>query len=161
MVRGWRQHGVTYLWMLFLVFLLGLGLGKSLEVYSTIVQREKEAELIHVGSLYREAIRQFYLSSPGSVKRYPASLDELLKDPRSLATRRYLRRLYPDPMTGQPFALVQAPEGGIWGVASTSSVRPLRTSPSSVASSAVALSYREWKFLYAGVESDCLPSGCL
>lgn len=126
MVRKNAQSGLVYLWMLFLVFLLGLGLGKSLDVYSTIVQREKEAELVYIGMLYRQAIRQFYLSSPEHLKRYPYSLEDLLKDPRSLTTRRYLRKLYIDPITGNGFFPVLAPEGGIMGVRSASVMQPKR-----------------------------------
>lgn len=82
---------------------------QSLEVYSLAIKREKEAELLYIGRLYREAIKQYYLSSPGSVQKYPASLEDLRKDPRSLVTRRYLRRLYPDPITGKAFAVIAAP----------------------------------------------------
>ncbi|WP_228200684.1 hypothetical protein [Acinetobacter sp. BIGb0102] len=60
--RLFFQQGITYLWMLFFVFLLGLGLGKSLEIFSLMDQRQKEQELLYVGKIYREAIRQYYLS---------------------------------------------------------------------------------------------------
>ncbi|MDI1300983.1 MAG: hypothetical protein PSX71_03670 [bacterium] len=147
-----QQRGVVYLWMLFLVFLLSLGLGKTLEVYSTSVQREKEAELLYVGTLYRNAIKQFYLSSPGSVKKYPASLSDLLKDPRSLTTRRYLRQLYPDPLTGTAFVEVMAPQGGIWGVRSTLDKKPLKEAGFDDIYFAFthADSYQKWQFVYAG-----------
>lgn len=147
-----KQRGVTYLWMLFIVFLLGLGLGKALDVYSTSIQRQKEADLLYVGSLYREAIRQYYLSSPGSLKIYPASLSDLLKDPRSLATRRYLRQLYPDPVTGQPFTPLTAPQGGIWGVASRSGKKPLKEAgfDDIYFSFTQAGSYQGWQFVYEG-----------
>lgn len=147
-----KQRGVTYLWMLFIVFLLGLGLGKALDVYSTSIQRQKEADLLYVGGLYREAIRQYYLSSPGSLKIYPASLNDLLKDPRSLATRRYLRQLYPDPVTGQPFTPLTAPQGGIWGVASSSGKKPLKEAgfDDVYFSFTRAESYQGWKFVYEG-----------
>lgn len=148
MVRRQWQQGVTYLWMLFLVFLLGLGMGKSLEVYSTLVQREKEAELLYVGGLYREAVRQYYLSSPGGVKRYPASLEDLLQDRRYPVMRRYLRRLYPDPVTGAAFMPVLAAEGGIRGVRSESLRRPLKRAGFDPAEEGFerAGSYHEWVF---------------
>lgn len=152
MVSRHGQLGLTYLWMLFLVFLLGLGLGKSLEVYSTVLKREKEAELLYVGGLYREAIRQYYLSSPGSMRRFPATLEDLLKDPRSLVTRRYLRHLIPDPISGEKFVPVVAPQGGIWGVRSPSSSKPLKISGFAApeASFEGKLSYSEWQFIYGG-----------
>lgn len=138
--------------MLFLVFLLGLGLGKTLEVYSTSVQREKEAELLYVGNVYREAIKQFYLSSPGSVKKYPASVSDLLKDPRSLSTRRYLRKLYADPLSGAEFVTLMAPQGGIWGVRSAQDKKPLKQAGFDDAnfSFSNADSYQKWQFIYSG-----------
>lgn len=126
MKTGAGQHGMTYLWALFLVFLLGLGLGKSLEVYSTLVQRDKEADLLYIGNQYRQALRQYYRDSPGPVRRYPARLEELLRDPRYLTPKRYLRQLTPDPVTGRPFEVIPSPEGGIGGVRSTSTTRPLK-----------------------------------
>lgn len=147
-----RQRGIAYLWMLFLIFLLSLGLGKTLEVYSTASHREKEAELLYVGNLYREAIKQFYLSSPGSVKKYPTDLDDLLKDPRSLSTRRYLRQLYADPLTGSAFVPVMALEGGIGGVRSSADKKPLKEAGFDDVYSAFAgaQSYQQWLFVYAG-----------
>ncbi|MFX8067538.1 hypothetical protein ABTK78_20860, partial [Acinetobacter baumannii] len=77
--------------MLFAVFLLSLGLGKAVEVYSTSMQREREAALLEVGAAYRQAIKDYYLSAPNGQHRYPAQLEDLLKDNRHLVTRRYLR----------------------------------------------------------------------
>lgn len=146
------QQGVVYLWMLFLVFLLGLGLGKTLEVYSTVMQREKEAELLYVGGLYREAIRQYYLSSPGSVKEYPEKLEDLLKDPRHLLTRRYLRKLYVDPMTRAAFVPLPSPQGGIAGVRSNATGKPWRQVGFGAAYPYLenADSYQHWQFVYQG-----------
>lgn len=144
------QQGTGYLLMLLLVFLLSLGLGKALEIYSTTAQREREAELVHVGSLYRQAIRDYYLSAPDGLHRYPARLDDLLKDARHRVTRRYLRQLHADPMTSEAFTPLLAPDGGIWGVASTSPAKPLRMQPAAVMPSGEALSYRDWHFVYAG-----------
>lgn len=154
MVSVVRQRGVAYLWMLFLVFLLGLGLGKSLEVYSTSVQREREADFLYVGGLYRNAIKQFYLGSPGSLRKYPASLEDLLKDPRFPVPRRYLRQLYPDPLTGKEFVAIPAPEGGIWGVRSMSTKRPWRVLGVGETNIVPVVNgggtYQDWQFVYQG-----------
>ena len=40
--------------------------------------------------------------------------------------RRFIRRLYPDPMTGRDFDLIMTPEGTISGVVSSSKDAPLR-----------------------------------
>lgn len=144
------QQGVVYLWMLFMIFLLGLGLGKTLEVYSTVVQRGKEAELLYVGNLYREAIKQYYLSSPGSLKKYPEKIEDLLIDPRHLATRRYIRKLYFDPMTGAAFIPLQSPQGGIEGVRSTAVGKPWKQVGFSESYPYLerANSYQNWRFVY-------------
>ena len=100
---------------------------------------------MYIGGLYREAIKDYFLRAPGGQHKYPARLEDLLKDSRHLVTRRYLRRLYPDPMTSQAFAPLIAPQGGIWGVASSSGQMPLRTTPAELAAGATASqSYREW-----------------
>lgn len=155
MVIRTRQRGIAYLWMLFLVFLLALGLGKSLEVYSTMQQREKEADLLHIGGLYRNAIKAYYLSSPGSVRKYPERLEDLLRDPRYPVPRRYLRQLYPDPMTGKAFVVVPAPEGGVGGVRSASGKHPWRSTAVGGGNVVLVLngdgSYRDWLFVYQGM----------
>lgn len=150
MVNLRYQRGIAYLWMLFLVFLLGLGLGKTLEVFSTVSQREKEAELLQVGRLYQEAIRQFYWNSPGSVKRYPLDLTDLIKDPRTPTTRRYLRKLYLDPISGEAFVPVMAPQGvGVAGVRSGSLRQPLKRSGFAEAEEGFenAATYADWVFM--------------
>jgi hypothetical protein len=136
------------------VFLLSLGVGKAMDVHATRVQREHEAELAYVGAMYREAIRSYYLSAPDGQRKYPSRLDDLLKDPRHLVVRRYLRRLGPDPMTSQPFTLLIAPQGGIWGVASSSPKQPMRRrSPDGVIVNGTApRSYRDWHFVYDGTD---------
>lgn len=150
-----RECGVGYLFMLLLVFLLSLGVGKAMDVYSTSAQRERETELVQVGSLYREAIKDYYLSAPNGQHRYPTQLEDLLKDSRHLVTRRYLRQLYRDPMTAKAFTPLVAPQGGIWGVASTSDKLPMRSQPpiGVLAKESVEphkRRYQDWQFVYDG-----------
>lgn len=147
-----RQRGVTYLWMLFLVFVLGLGLGKSLDVYSFTQQRVKESELLYVGDMYRRAIQAYYQSSPGGQRRYPARLEDLLLEARFITVKRHLRRLYLDPVSGRPFLPLEAPDGGIWGVASPSEKAPIKVTgfAEAYAGFSEARSYRDWQFVYAG-----------
>jgi hypothetical protein len=147
-----HQRGIGYLSLLLVVFLLSLGVGKAMDVHATRVQREQEAELVYVGGLCREAIRSYYLSAPDGLRKYPSRLDDLLKDPRHLVVRRYLRRLDPDPMTSRPFTLLIGPQGGIWGVASSSLKKPLqlRNPVGVIANGAAPRSYRDWHFVYDG-----------
>lgn len=145
-----NQRGVTYLWMLFLVFLLGLVLGRFVEIYSTETERQKEAELLLIGDQYREAIKQYYQSAPGYQKKYPEKLTDMLKDSRYLTTRRYLRQLYQDPVTNQPFTTIPAPDGGVMGVMSPSSKPPVKLAGFSKNDSFFTNAKRisDWQFLY-------------
>lgn len=140
--RQGKQSGFTYVFALLLVALTGAGAAAIAETWSHARQREKEAELVWIGNQFRQAIGLYYQRSPGTVKRYPEKLDDLLDDRRFLSMQRYLRRLYPDPMTGKgDWQIVPAPGGGIMGIHSRSPRRPAR--------GAEANTYAEWKFVYA------------
>ncbi len=120
-----RQAGFTYLTILFVVAIMGLGLASTGEVWHTALAREREAELLHVGNEYRKAIERYYLSGP---RQYPRNLTDLLKDPRQAGTVRHLRKLYADPVSGKDeWGLIKAPDGGIMGVHSLSEETPLKS----------------------------------
>lgn len=114
-----RQRGVTYLLLLIGVAILSAGLAAGAQAWSVIDRHRKLRQLEWVGEQYRQAIGRYYESSPGTVKRYPQSLDELLYDKRFLTTRRYLRALYTDPFAANTaWNLIPAPDGGIRGIRS-------------------------------------------
>ncbi|CAG4902048.1 type II secretion system protein [Paraburkholderia gardini] len=146
-----RQQGVAYFWALLMVLFITLGLGKLLEDMRTSNQRAREAELLYTGNLYRDAIRQYWQSTPVGARRYPEQLSDLLHDPRYPVMRRYLRRLYPDPVTGQPFVPIPAPEGGVMGVRSASPRQPVKVAGFRADQHAFAQvhSYQQWEFSYA------------
>ncbi len=139
-----RQAGFTYVLAMALVVLVGLGLVATAEFWSQTWKREKEAELIWVGNQMRQAIGRYYERSPGSMKRYPETLNDLLEDKRHLSVQRYLRKLYPDPMTGKAdWGLLTAPGGGIMGVSSRAQGRPMgRLNHLSTET------YAAWTFIY-------------
>jgi len=122
------QGGFTYLALLFAIAMAGIVLAATGTIWSTAQQREREKELLFIGQQFRLAIRNYYEHSPGTVKRYPMSLEELLKDNRYLGVRRHLRQIYRDPITGSAeWGLVSALEGGVMGVYSLSDERPMKT----------------------------------
>ncbi len=151
-----RLHcaGFTYIAVLFAVVIMASGLGVLGEVWRTSLQREQETELLHVGKAYTDAIMLYY-EAPGVVRRYPRNLEQLVEDDRFPIARRYLRRLYPDPITGiTEWGTVRAPDGGIMGVFSLSHATPLK----SVAFRGVRR-YSDWKFVYEPAPAVAPRSG--
>ena len=149
MVTLGREHGFTYLTILFVVAMLGGGLALAGELWHTAAQREKEVQLLFIGDQYRRAIGLYYLSGPQ--RQYPRSLTDLLKDPRRPGTERYLRRLYPDPITGkEEWGLIKAPDGGIVGVHSLSEDTPFKSANFRVRDAAFEgkSRYSDWKFVF-------------
>lgn len=153
-----RARGFTYLTVLFLVAILGGGLALAGEVWETSAKREKEAELLFVGNEYRKAIARYYLSGPQ--RQYPKNLSDLVKDPRQPGTVRYLRRLYPDPITGKPeWGLVKANDGGFAGVYSLSDASPLKVSGFRVRDAAFEgkPKYSDWQFIHQPAAAAATP----
>jgi type II secretory pathway pseudopilin PulG len=146
-----KQAGFTYLAILFVVAIAGIMLAQAGLNWSHASQREKEAELLFVGSEYRKAIMLYYERTPGPVKKYPAKLEDLLLDTRYASPQRYLRKLYRDPFTGRAeWGLVMAPEGGIMGVHSPSTAAPIKMANFSYADASFegAGRYTDWVFSY-------------
>jgi type II secretory pathway pseudopilin PulG len=156
--RPGSEAGFTYLALLFMVIILGVTLSATGVIWHSAAQRDKERELLFIGEQFRQAIRSYYLQTPGGVKRFPPRLGDLIKDPRFAGMRRHLRQIYVDPMTGtKEWGLIKAPDGGIMGVFSQSEDRPIRVSFEHPLQRDFAekTKYREWKFVYlAGFTSD-------
>jgi type II secretory pathway pseudopilin PulG len=149
--RARRSAGFTYVGLLALVVLIGLMLAAAGEVAATAAQRERETQLLWIGHEYRAAIGRYW-----SHKRaYPQTLKELLGGaPDDPVPVRYLRRLYPDPMTNAvDFVLVPAPNGGIMGVTSSSKRAPLKTGRFDEGDQdfADASAYCDWQFTFVPV----------
>lgn len=143
-----RQGGFTYLGLLMAIVIMGLLLTVVGRIWSTTEQRERETQLLWVGHAYREAIAAYVLQNG----RYPLELQELLGGEDPALPRRYLRRLYPDPMTGAAdWSLITAPNGtGIMGIASTSTATPFKIKNFDPADSAFedTTSFADWQFVY-------------
>ena len=68
----------------------------AMPAWRTLAKREKEAELLFRGQQYVRAIDLYQRQFPGA---YPTDVEMLVEE-------RFLRRLYPDPMTGEPFRIL-------------------------------------------------------
>ncbi len=122
-----RQSGLVLLAVLIFLLLTTLGASAMVELQRTHTQRAKETELLFVGDQYHRAIKSYYSSLPaGKSQSLPRSLDDLLEDKRFPMPVHHLRRLYPDPMTGEAdWVLVQG-AGGIMGVRSRSTLNAFK-----------------------------------
>jgi type II secretory pathway pseudopilin PulG len=84
-----KSEGYTILLLMFMVFVMSIGLMIVVPVWQTQIQREKEEELIFRGKQYVEAIRLFQQKKPGT---FPRDFEELVEE-------KCLRKLFTDPMT--------------------------------------------------------------
>lgn len=148
-----RVRGFAYLVLLFMVALLGVGLAAAGVVWDLRSRREKEAELLFVGAEFRRAIDAYYEGSPTVAKQYPQRLEDLLEDRRFPNPRRYLRRVYRDPLTYAPVWGLIIINGRLVGVYSMAPGTPIRQGgflgPES--SFAGARSYADWRFAAANL----------
>jgi type II secretory pathway pseudopilin PulG len=124
---GGPDAGFTFVGTLVVLAIAALGvLGTAATAYIES-RREAEAQLLFIGDQYRQALAAFSVSAPLGGARFPSDLADLLKDPRYPVARRYLRELYPDPITGRTdWVLIRDPAGGIVGLHSLSQRRPLK-----------------------------------
>ncbi|MDY7545100.1 type II secretion system protein [Glaciimonas sp. CA11.2] len=143
------SRGIVLLALLLTLALMGIALMGAVSWWSLERQRENEEDLLFIGNQYRLAIERYYYATPGNAKALPMRLDELIEDQRFPIPVRHLRRLYLDPMTGEPFELIHIGEQ-IHGVASTSQKKAIKRSgffPPYTAFEVIE-TYDQWKFLF-------------
>lgn len=123
-----HQQGFTYLGLIILVTVLGLVGAATLKIDALLRRADKEAELLFVGAAFADALTSYAAATPPGQPTQPPSLKELLRDPRSPAVRRHLRKIYIDPMTGSTdWGIVWMADGkGVLGVYSKSPAQPLK-----------------------------------
>jgi type II secretory pathway pseudopilin PulG len=121
-----RKQGFALLALLIFLAMVGLITSAVATTSALVARRAAEERLLDVGRQYRTAIQLYVESTPPGQKRFPPTLEALLKDPRYPDTRRYLRAAYPDPVGKSEWILILAPEGGIMGLHSASTDRPIR-----------------------------------
>jgi type II secretory pathway pseudopilin PulG len=122
-----HQEGLILLTVLLFILVTTLAASSLVVVYATQMQREKEEQLLFAGAQFRRAIASYYNTiPPGGARTLPPSLEALLNDNRFPRPIQHLRRIYPDPMTGQPDWQLIRESGGIVGVRSQSAKRPMR-----------------------------------
>ncbi len=160
--------GFTYVGLLFAIVFFGLGSVGAVRVLASSERAEREAELLFVGNQFRQAIGSYYSTSPG-VRRYPQKLEDLLLDPRFPETKRHLRRIHVDPITGKAeWGLISAPQGGIMGVHSLSEREPMKRAnfddvDQGFEEAAKRVTdhpygYRDWEFVFLPASGTLAPT---
>jgi type II secretory pathway pseudopilin PulG len=146
-------RGFAYIGLLVAIVLIGAALAAVGEVWSIQARREREVELLFRGDAIRRAIASYVSLNPGAA-RFPQNLTDLVQDERWPQVRRYLRRVYDDPITGAPdWTLIRAPDGGIMGVASSFKAAPIKRQGFDSFAIEDALfadadCYCDWQFIY-------------
>lgn len=143
--------GFTYMGLIFLLAILAISLSALAIVWHMEAQRERETELLFIGSEFRRAIAAYYEAGPADAKQFPRRLEDLVRDPRHGGTRRYLRKIYLDPMTGSDeWGLLKDAAGGISGVYSRSEKTPIKRANFAFGSLTFeqAKRYSDWIFAY-------------
>lgn len=134
------RAGAGLVLVLLVIAALEAGLGLAGELWSSTVQRDREAELRHRLQTYRRAIEAYRYT----FKRGPGSLRDLVSNDRGV---KFMQRLYRDPVAADrepgEFAAVRDGNGQIVAVRSVSR-----------ASARNGSTYSEWKFDSRGVLLD-------
>ena len=156
MQRSNQYHwqGFTYIGVLVILAVMMMALGAVSQVWHSVMQREKEQELLFIGHQFRAAIGQYYVQSGG---RYPANLEALLESNDIGVTgagakkNRFLRKIYYDPITNQSnWGLIMGPDKRVQGIYSLSDDKPFKTTGFMNADADLELAekYIDWQFKY-------------
>ena len=123
-----RAAGFTYIGLLIFIAILALTAGSTLQVGVLLQRRVAEQELLAIGMEFQEALISYARATPVGQDPLPRSFEDLLKDPRYPETRRHLRQVYIDPMTGTAEwgIVISRVGGGMAGVYSLSEAPPIK-----------------------------------
>ena len=109
--RRRRAGGFTYLLLLFVLVLGGIGLSALGEQARHRALREQEAELHFRGAEIARAIASYVDASPANTRALPTGVDALLEDRRSGRVVRHLRQWRPEPLGGRWVLLAPGEQG--------------------------------------------------
>lgn len=144
------NSGFTYLGLLILLAIIAIVSTVALQVGVVIHRRAAEETLLDVGREFSRALESYRRATPTGQPDEPATLQDLLKDPRFPGTVRHLRKLYDDPVSGQQGWGIQRSEDTerISGVFSLSEAKPIKIANFDLRHLEFAgkTSYQQWVF---------------
>jgi hypothetical protein len=156
-----NERGITYLFLMFAIVLIGLSITAAARQWKAMVQRELEADLLSKGIEIQNALALYSATMKAgrvmSGEVYPQSLAELTRLPKP-----FLRKAYADPMSHGDWAYVRSPTGGIMGVRSKSRGTPFKKHdfPQAVRHLEGRPFYSEWIFQHPNPSTaGVLPTG--
>lgn len=160
-----HNEGFTFIGLLVVIAISGIALAGVGIVWHQEMQRAREKDLLFIGNAYRQAIGEYYESTPSGLKQYPTTLKDLILDSRFPTVKRHLRKLYSDPFTNSTEWGLEMQADKIIGVYSLSDLHVLKKSGFSTNDEALKLAkkYSDWKFIYlpisglTGTESASAP----
>lgn len=121
------SRGFAYIGLLILIAILGIISAATITGGSAMQRRVQEEELLYVGHQFALAFKSYYEATPAGLPSYPATLQDLVRDPRVPGVRRHLRKIHVDPLTGaEDWGVILAPGGRISGVFSKSNAAPIK-----------------------------------
>ena len=154
-----KSNGFAYVMLLVAVAILSMFAAGSLQLGSQLSRQDAEMALMDVGGEFQRALYSYTGTTGAAVSgggnasavtaKGPRTLEELLRDGRTASTKRHLRQIYADPMTGSAqWGVVKDPAGFILGVYSKSSERPVKQTNFDVTQAHFedAESYSKWIF---------------
>ena len=166
------QSGFSYMGLLAIIAIAGIGMAGTGVIWHKDAQREREKELLFIGEQYRSAIASYYKDGPNGLKQFPASLNDLVLDKRFANPKRHIRKLYKDPFynsanapkkPSERFSLnsndsaettqwgLVTQQSRITGVHSLSTLAPIKKAGFSMQNAAFSevSQYSEWIFNFA------------
>jgi type II secretory pathway pseudopilin PulG len=120
--------GFTYTALLAAIVILGITSGAATKYWHQVTVRDKEEELLFRGNQYRTAIERYYSYRPNPqyIPQYPTTIEDIIKDSRTVEGKRYLRQKYKDPITGEDFVELRDAAKRLIGVYSPSEKQPVK-----------------------------------
>ena len=149
-----RARGFTYLGLIILLAIMALVAAAGLKMGTLLQRAAAEEELLEIGAQFSEALRSYAAATPPGKPTQPPTLQDLLKDPRYPNTRRHLRKVFVDPVTGKAEwgVIYLGDKVGVLGVYSLSDAPPLKVANFDLRflNMENRKKISDWKFLVAG-----------